>query len=378
MATYTESDIDPLVEMFEKTKFLEFICKMKHAFPYCTLTEIGFSPGCAKKVHEVRHYVKAGNLPYFGYSQKEREDEIQIFKKRFNSFKKEKLKQLGIKFKESGVNVKEFYLPLEEWISPILFTLSPRLKLVYENISNDEKIAFLQYLKAFARDVFVDSYFAEKERDEFETAEKLSYNNREKYYSDVNVTIGLIDFNSKNSFSTAFKNLKNIFRSIYVSISGKERSKIRPTKKSVEELKLVNYLVDEADLYLLKQNASEISLNLPEKSQHNIKRFLSTFNTFENIWGNLEDKLKENVEFPRALPYIRMREERAKFYERMFYARYGFNFNVLKKMTDEAYINLGKSLDSSEIIDVKGDYLFVESEKDIPNTYTVRTFERYP
>ncbi|MEK6848291.1 MAG: hypothetical protein AABX65_01530, partial [Nanoarchaeota archaeon] len=205
LAHYTVSDIKPVEELIERTRFIEMLCEIKKAMPYATMTEIGFSPRSARRIHTARHFFRSGNLPYFGYNTKEREDELQIFKKRFPQLKKDMLKWAGViigREKKEHENVSEIYLPLEEWISGFIFQISPEMQKVYEAVKNDsqQRIAVCQYMKYFASDIFADYYFARKERKEFESAKKIVYGESDNYGREVVAVKSLISRGDWNAF----------------------------------------------------------------------------------------------------------------------------------------------------------------------------------
>lgn len=130
---YAVNDLPPLPEIIKAMDARRFLCLMKDILPYCTYSEIVFSPNCARKSHTHRHLVNSGNLPHEGFQNVWRMDELWEFKKEFPKLKKQMLEYIGLeipsKVKGEHRNVKEIYLPLEEWTREMLFRINPRFKI---------------------------------------------------------------------------------------------------------------------------------------------------------------------------------------------------------------------------------------------------------
>ena len=68
MLSYSCADLDVTREIVNKINFLPLLVKIKNVLPFCTYSEIAFSPNCMNKLHEFNHFKKNGNLPYYGYA----------------------------------------------------------------------------------------------------------------------------------------------------------------------------------------------------------------------------------------------------------------------------------------------------------------------
>ena len=385
MAGYTVSDGPVLVELTDK-KHIELMCKFKEEFPFLTFTKLGFHTLCMQELHEHRAFKKTGNVLFYGYDGKERENELQIFKKRFPSLHRQMLAHSGIETcKGNFQNVAEYYFPLEEFVSGLLFRTEPGLERVFDSVKGDDRQRFIftQYLKAFARDVFADYFFARKEQKEFETAVSRVYPNVGEYREDLQLTGQSMDRETLNSFYATFNGLKSAYRSIYVPLPGEARRIIRPDKNTAKELSLSEFVKDEEDLYLLRARADEVIgiLKKNEKDERNVVSFLSTFDKFDAIWKSLESSLAElGDEKARAIPYIAIRERRANRFKGAFYGRNGYNYLQLRDGISSAYNKLRENLTqaNTKLVGTKGFYLFVHPNTPVSGLYKVRELERYP
>lgn len=383
LATYTGSDVPPL-EKATDIEIIDFLFKMKRAMPYLPLTQIATSANCAHLVHEFNHYRRTGNLPFWGYEAKQRNDEIQIFRKRFDDLQRDRIKKEGIEF-EGGTHtgVREVYLSLEEAISPLLFKLSPELGRAYRETgkSPGQHFAFLQFLWAFAENVLTDYYFARKETQEFERSKWPTYSNNELYEEEQETARLCMDPEDFQSFYSTFNGIKNLFRSAYVPLSRELRAKLRPSTQNIKELKLPYYLRDEADLYLLKKNEKEVKFHLEDaEDRKNVDRFLKSFHTFDRLWEDLEEDLRGHTQDPKQLVYAVMRGRRAERFNRAFGGRYEFDVNNVVPWIDGFYSNLAANIRrvNGRVIDQKGRYLIIKSDKPVEGVYEVRCLDKYP
>lgn len=382
MATYTVGDVGPLRKADDKDH-VELFCWIKDAAPYLTLTDISFGTNCMHTVMDHLHFKDSRVLPFFGRNAKERQNELQIYKKRFQSWQKEKLSQSGLVL-HSGFyrGVRELYIPMEEWISPLLFKIVPEFEQVYKKTSGNvkQRFAFLQYLRAFARDVLADEYFAVKERKEFNEARSSQYSHLGKYNHDSLALIQSLSNNEINSVYASFNALKDMYRSVYVPLAGVARALIRPTNDEIRSLALPEYLVDESDLYLLRAKSERIRPLLNDKDKKNLNRFCSTFATFERQCETLASKLNGVVTHPKPLVYLAVKEKRAERYSNLFFGRYHFDHQILSTRISQGYQDFADLLrrNKATSIELLGNYIFVQSKNPIPGTYEVRYLEQFP
>lgn len=400
MAEYAAGDLEPVIQMIENLPFLPLIVKLKKAMPFCTLTQIAFHPNCTSLYHDWKHFQRARNQRYFGYAQKERENEIQIFKKRFPSLKREMLEWAGIKeehktslFKDSKQALFEIYLPFEEWIKDPIFLYAPEFKKAYESLEPKEKLPFSQALKALEREILVDYNFA---RRDLRTLKETDTNR-------IQALEKIIEKETLNKYYSSFKFLKNHFRSIYVALNGKGRALIRPLRKNIESLsrqstlfeeieegeEIPGSMINEADMFLLKQRAGTIRGMLSQGQQRVLSAFLTNFSTLEKIEqevqktfssmygkGLVEPDLPENA---RELLYFYNQHRKVKEKSNQFYARYRFSIQDLTRTIAQSYKNLAAELKThnARVREIKGDYLFVQADESIkssPLVYVVREF----
>lgn len=375
---YVCSDVGPVKHIIENSEFLSLITRLKRIMPYETLTEIAFHTNCVNKYHDYKHFQRAGNNRYYGYSQKKRENEIQIFKKRFASLKKQMLNWVDIPtspIKGIHKDIYEIYLPFEEWIRESTFKWAPDFKFVYEKVEKAEKLAFLRYLNSLNRDMLVDYYFARREGRIFK--------DHQLDIEDCQDIEKIIKKEHLDSYYGSFDYLKNHFRSIYVDLARNERALIRPTKKNLQEIDFPEHMERDADLYLLRKNAEKIRPKLKPHNKRNLTSFLTNFGKFESLSKEIGYYIYSlDPDNSGRLLFLYNQHKRKTEAEKRFYAKYGQEVGNLAGIISNSYKRLKKELENHNavVLDSKGDYLFVQADDSIKNNdffYVVRELEEY-
>lgn len=388
LLSYAAFDVEATDEIIKTIDFKSIIHNIKELLPFCTMTEIAFSTNCMNKLHEYIHFKKSNNLPHFKYKQKRREDKIQIFKKRFPKIKKEMLEYAlnkhEIPIAESGVHddVSEFYISPEKWLKDIAFTYWPMLKKISTQVGNDKEsnFVFLQYLKTFMRDIFVDCYFARRKKDSYIYSRDyvdLSWREANTYIEDIQREISK---KTLDKLIGSFKFLKNHFRSIYVALESKDRKLIRPTSGNLESIEFPGILGRDADLYLLRTYKDEIRKSLSSANKKNLTSFLNNFSRFEKIRNKVAKKVFREVS-PLSKDIISMylQYKRAEKAKQSFFAKYGSSIKDFKKRMGNAYSDFALEIkDSGSVfLEQKGDYVFIKGEDYFKGTHLVGKFNNY-
>ena len=180
MIDYTCSDIGGTEGLFEKLDPWPFLVEMKKTMPFCTYTQIAFSPNIINHLHEHRHFVDSGNLPYTSFTRVRRQEEIDFFKKKFPNLKEKRLRRAGIKKAHKGVyeNVSEYYFSLESLFLDRAFFLNPELGEAYYSLKDSHEFAFLQYLRSYMVQIFSDYFQVNTQKEKISLDPK--YNDGEK------------------------------------------------------------------------------------------------------------------------------------------------------------------------------------------------------
>ncbi len=180
MVEYTCGDLWVTEELFHRLNPWPFLIAMKNALPFCTYTEIAFSPNIMNKLHEHRHFIDSGNLPYTGFKRRQRQEEIEIFKKKFPALKQKHLKKVSLKRAHRGLysDVSEYYVSLESWFLDYAFSLNPELREASESLQGESEFAFLQYIRAYMIQIFSDYFQANIQKDKI--SEDPNYTDYEK------------------------------------------------------------------------------------------------------------------------------------------------------------------------------------------------------
>ncbi len=424
IARYATRDVDPLVTILEKQKFLTLLLKLKKLMPFCSLTQIAFSPRCADACYDKKHFDRNGNHRYFGYDEKEHEDRVQIFKKRFESLKDDLVSNFSLNGFSPGLNreVIQVYLPLEEHLREFLFSNFPDWRNLYEETKDTEyHFAFLQYLKALMREMLVDYSFSRREREVFEDSVRRKNLNLEKTSSEFEQFDRLAREEAKEElsrYSSSYRYLKNQYRSIYVLLEKEERRLVRHKRqKQVSnqlEFSFVSLMEeDNRDLYLLrdklenlihlipdngsndnrskedKESGNEKSgkdfikiYGLTKKQVGSLKRYLSAFKTLEESSKILEEiSTRANTQniSSRDFVYLHNQRRAANHEEKRFLFSYYFNPRALTEKIEEFYREVAREISENNgtVLLRKGDYLFVNgtNSDNLKVTLPVRRFD---
>jgi len=382
MVFYSCADLDVTEAIVDKMNFIPLISKMKQVLPFCTMTEIAFSPNCMDKAHEFRHFKESGNLPDYGYKAKEKQDKSAIFKKRFPGIKDELLKWVELKKAKKGTysNVGEFYIPLEEWTCDIAFKINPQLKEVYNGIYQNEKLPFLQYIKSFTKEIFIDYYFARRNERVYGLAKKFLKSDDgelQKMFEAINMKIEKKEI---DRLKGSFKYLKNHFRSVYSALDGNGRKLIRSTKNNLLNIKFPDIMKEDCDLYLLRKNSQEIEKSLSSFNQGKLKSFLNNFETFEKSLNSNSQILQGNVDCnPNDLLYAYIYFNRMDFERRKFYAKYSSSIDELKNKIGIGYKNLSKEIKEKNLkfLDSIGNYILLQGDANLNSAIKIRNLETF-
>ncbi|MFH1501369.1 MAG: hypothetical protein ABIE22_05505 [archaeon] len=393
MLQYVAADLEVTHEIVKRMNHLPFLAAMKQVAPFASLTDLAFANNVMNNLHENSHFQRCGNLPYLGYSSKERQDEIQIFKKRFAKLKRDMVRwsfeKEGIKKAEKGVyeGVQEFYLPLEEMLKDFVFRVHPELKKVYEKFKEDDfsRFAVLQELKGGIRDVLVDYYFARRERKTYDFAREHMGIDGEKLREYFSILGDNADRDELDKLIGSFRYLKNHFRSLYVSLDGKKDRRLIIPPRKLENMNtwFPKVMEKDVDLFLLREHAGKVNQGLSKAKRKNLSAFLSNFDTFSQLVGEIGDKIDDRVFVdPFELLYAYVYYDRTEVANRRFYARYGFNTDELTRAIGESYMKFAQELSGQEdcrFLEMKGDYFYVQSDSlvEIPSAKRTRGVSEY-
>lgn len=383
MLFYSCADLDVTQKIVERINFLPLISKIKNILSFCTYSEIAFSTNCMNKLHEFNHFKKNGNLPYYGYASKERQDKLQIFKKRFTSKKKELLSWAEFKKANSGEygNVQEFYLPLEDWTKEIAFKINPELEIAYNETKNNkqEHFAFLQYLKSYMKEVFADYYFVRRDEKIYQFTKNFLGINDNSINEKFNIIKNIFGEEKLNKIIGSFRYLKNHFRSIYVSLDGKDRAIIRSALEfnqgNLFESDFPRIMKNDSDLFLLRKNSEKIRKNLSPANTRNLDSFLENFGTFEGYLNSSVNGFSNAQDLIYSYIYL----DRFSSGKKKFFSVYGVSVNELSKKIEEGYKNLFAEISQKNLkyLDNVGDYIFVRGDGNLNSAVKIRNLEKF-
>ncbi len=367
LAEYATNDVNPLELIFNKS--LKIILKIKSLSPSLTFSESAFSPGALKRLHEDSYFARFKNYRFEDYSQKRRENEVQIAKKRMKSKKEELLKLHKInQTNESLEDVTEYYFPLE--LLTLQFSLhnNPRLELL--NIDDDEKLPISIALSRFKSEELVDYYFVSRELDIFNKRvkerklEKVIFKElnefKSKMYDDENIHHLVRSLYSSLDFA------KNDYRSFYVPSPESLQRKLRVEKETATSQLSFGFEApieeDDKDLLLLFNMDEKLlpkNVLKDSKLMEIFRRFKSTYKTLLETREELKKLVPREQDY---LPDLYVQYERFRRRHKEFLKIYRAPFEVLDSLIKKSYQDLSLQLKEtkSRVIKIKGNYFFIK------------------
>ncbi|MEM4134275.1 MAG: hypothetical protein QXO35_03295 [Candidatus Micrarchaeia archaeon] len=413
---YSTHDIDPLIEIFDFEPTLKLLYKAAAMAPHVPITDVAFSPTSMNEIFHLREWKVRHTQLHYGYKQKKREDERQIFKKRLNEYMKRQLMDEGIPQIKPGLYYDAYmtYIPLELMLSSTFFPSQPEWSSYFKSLHYDPiiKIAELQYPKYFMRqNIHVDYYLYRREMDIYREILRLlniskdeATNLMQKYYVAVAKADGTaIGTRSKKEFVkqslvrqyyATYETVKDKFRSFYISLKTKDKKASRKIKNHIRKgstrrednqltFNFVNFFEKEnSDIIKLYNLPSDLESTLEESSKEKLDRFKSQFERLMKIndkivsilakseYSDITDRISaENMVF------LFNQYMRAMHYKDMFNAVYQINPEgkfSFRTLIDNAYKTIGEWIKGKNlyVIGAKGDYLFIKDKdgKDIDFT----------
>ncbi|MEM4369174.1 MAG: hypothetical protein QXU88_02525, partial [Candidatus Woesearchaeota archaeon] len=395
---YSTKDVEILEKIIESNEnYLKRIFKVHKLIPNTPLTKVAFSPNCVLDIFEENHFRRHQNLLFYGYAQKKREDELQIFKKRFVSIKHDRLKKAKIDVRSKPGTypcVWQVYLPLEEWLKEVVITAAPQWQDYYAALSSSpvERFGDLQYPRAFLREILADYYFVMNEFTRYNNMLGQIPLRRLEIEGRINSYENAAKKQMLNRYYRLFEELKTRYRSIYSALNKKLRAAIRADRtKKLHAQKTFFFMDffkrDNEELFLLRANAEKVMPALDIKKQSLLNGFLTAFDSLEKLNKELEPLAKKysNTQLS-ALNLIYLSNQRSRLIKRIkkFHSKYHLtpfepskyplNLEQIQPSGDSAplegksvrylfnksYHDLKRELERiGSVVHLRGDYLFL-------------------
>ncbi len=373
---YATSDIEPVRDIYDVKSHLDMDVYIKNKIvPFASLTEVNFSPKIVTRLIEKDHFDRYHNLLYFGYDRKIREDELQIFKKRFSTWKKKRLEDVGINtipIHGKYENVYQLYIPLEEHLGELVTAKYPQWKdfdSLIKGLNHVQQIGALQPKKEFFKEQFADYYLYRREQDLVEEHLKEA-NLLDGDFKDLCLRLDeIVEREDIRSYYKAYNNMKNLYRSVYVDLSEKDRKEIRVKKKYGKKGQLSFFSVDffsedNEDLIKLRDLSKSVEDRLDEEGKDNLSRFRSLFKTFDELESKIEERVKGKINgkvSDKNLIYLNNQQRRSYYMYKKFIEKTSVHPEHVRRRLNDVYKNLAQELKDRKlnVIMQKGDYLFV-------------------
>jgi len=395
MADYSTSDVAPVRRIVEENDFLRTIFKIRDMYPFLTLTKIAFGPNCMKEVHAQRHWQQHHNNIHYGYESKIRNDQEQIFKKRFEPLKREWMRDWGPQVHNvSGRQgeVTQVYLPIEEWLKDIVCTIDRKWEGYYQNLSTDSLQRFyeLRYPREFLKEVLADQYFAVNEEKKHKRRIKVLNMEKSELSGFLDILKQNTDGELKDKLVGSLKYLRNHYRTIHERLPADSRGQIRTRKKFSGDTNLLLGFVsffeeDNNDLIMLRKNAASLSRKLDSSGKRELNRYLSKFQTFDSAVAQIGESARAIPDkiSPENLVYLYALDDVFKGREKKFKFDYSIDFRIIDDALKRSYSALASELKAknAQVVGYNGDYLFlkgnVDSYADLKTVVPIRTIRDY-
>ena len=409
---YSTCDIDPLREIFLFDPLLKTIYNAANMVPHVPVTDVAFSPNSITEIFHIREWQGRHAQLNYGYKEKMREDERQIFKRRLDTYMKRQLADEGImQLPSSGIfrNVHIAYIPLELLVSGTFYPNTPQWKNYFSRLHDDPVIKFaqLQYPKYFMRrHIHVDYYLYRREKDViYEFLDQIGMSISEAlalfqlYHVAVSKEDGTFDASLNSEFERMKKNslayqyhnsylrLKDKFRSFYTTLKVKDNSssrKIKAFMRSEPSRREDSQLIFPfADLFS-KENSDLISLNempgqyadlLEEDSKQKLEMFRAQFVKFKEIEGriveiiskaenrNLTERISpENLVF--AFNQFNLASRRSEVFNAVYHIS-PEGMSSFREFLNGAYKMIADWIRENKftVIGAKGDYIYLQEKE---------------
>ena len=408
--TYAISDVEePLRDVSDYELFNDMVLKIKRFMPHVSITKIMFSPTIMEELHKTIHFSKYHNERYFGHEEKVREDEKEIFDKRYLILRRELLKRnkVNIVNYKAERDVVQVYTPIELWMKDFLISVFPLWETYFNELSGNpvERIAMLQYPKYFLKDPLIDAYFYTKEKGLYKNGLiklGLIKEDTKKLFSELEQRIiRLNEGKLLASYENSLYHLRDHYRSIDMKLPAHVRKSIRlkPMHLYLEQeeqleisgLETNLFMYDNLDLIKIKNFPLTLTRFLNDELKTLFRRFNSTFNTFMGISHDLESLVNDETQHlfkgKGNFPYLLNQRRRIISRMKKFRLFYGQSVDDFDAMLNNAFSNLAKELitNNIQLIELQRDYLFVKGNlprdsmlipiRNIPNYIKIETKE---
>ncbi|MCS7109573.1 MAG: hypothetical protein NZ903_02135 [Candidatus Micrarchaeota archaeon] len=411
---YATHDIDPLIEIFDFEPTLRLLYKAASMVGHIPLTDVAFTPTSMSEIFYLREWNVRHTQLHYGYKQKKREDERQIFKRRLKEYMVRQLNDEGIPQIKSGIYNDTYitYLPLEHFLSKTFYPSQPEWNQYFLTLSDDPiiKIAELQYPKYFMRqNIHVDYYLYRKEMDTFrellrifnlsiEEAKQLM----KEYYTTVCKFDGTLardkisrsQLNRKSlirQYYSAYETVKDKFRSFYISFKVKDKTLSRriklyirkePTRREERQISFGFFdffEMENSDIVALYNLPLEMVEKLEEKSKEKFETFKTQYERLIEIRNKISSIISSSNNLaltkritPENLIFMFNQYQRAKHAKNLFIAVYNIPPEgevSFRSLIDRAYKIVGEWIRRKNLLAIgaKGDYIFIKEKngKDI-------------
>ncbi len=460
LTRYALKDVPPLPEIMNHGDFMRLLTKLQfQLFPFCSLTEIGFSPNIAKKLYDYTHWQRNGNKRHEQRGQKQKQEQAKKFERMEPGIKRDWISRAGIdhsSMPEGGyTDVWQAYMPAELWLKDAMLFKYPEWRGFFAALQNEkpiQKFGLLRYARSFFKQYLLDYYNYTRESSNYQAnkealglpqsdIEELLIDYWEQQIPDLKKygaaepqKVPRIIAGKKDEYDSTFEILLSLYTTCYLSFGRQiqlpARKRSRRPKKQAAPLKQtagqeleqgfeqflgkgsaqppeqktmfdepIQKVMQPLVGYFERNNPRMVNLRAldPDKSglKEAQKKLLAKYQQcYDKLMEITESRTKgildqksdwdETEQFgsltppahfgiePKNIVYVAQQFRRLCSLEKAFFAKYGLPpeqedpFNIpheqssLAERISKAFSRLKEELKDNRIIQLRGDYLFLE------------------
>ena len=422
LLSYALDDVPPLQAILKNGDFMRLTTKLqRHLLPFCSLTEIAFSPNIIKKIYDYQHWDRNHNKKSQLRGQKRAQEHAKDFENLYIPLKHNLMRDAGIDYEHCTPGeykkVWQCYMPQEWWASEAIFHKYPQWRNFFNDLKNEQplhQVALLRYARMFFKQYLQDHFGYTRELSNFEANKRrLGVNQAEledlmvQYWAAIDPEhvkqYGLRPRTSDtleklaNQYDRTFDRLVNLliacrlsFRRLVPRASRAKPIDLDKTgllfgneiEQSYFELNHPQMVLLRRKQGIIKQKLNKGQAKLLESYKKCYDRFMEITNERAEIikkhrkeWESEQEDVPAHFEIkPEDVVYTAQQYRRLLKLERSFFAKYGLppeqesptgeehEKASLTSCLKEAYQNLAEELKECNIIELRGDYIFLDQK----------------